>query len=200
MNQSGEMIDDGVKRINDVVKVMLSNSRTKNHEVEEVYINEIMNINFLLVYKTFKSRKNIIIEPRFKTQGMPTIYGRSGELGRVFINLFENAIYSLCNKRDRLEGAGEDFMPELFINYEVAKDSMIINLRDNSEGIDESIIKNVFDPFYTTKPTGEGTGLGLSLVVDVICAHCGLIEVESEKGSYTQFKITLPLELKEMVA
>jgi signal transduction histidine kinase len=109
------------------------------------------------------------------------ILGQSSDLNQVFINLFINASHACENKG------------LLTIRSVKDKDNVIIYVQDNGKGISEKHILNIFDPFYTTKPLGEGTGLGLPISHAIIEKHNGIIEVYSEVNIGTCFKITLPL-------
>jgi two-component system NtrC family sensor kinase len=94
----------------------------------------------------------------------------------------------------RSKTAGADYKPEITLSTSSANGQLIISVKDNGVGIPEAINEKIMQPFFTTKPTGEGTGLGLSLTYDmVVKGHGGSIEVDSKEGIYTEFKITLPL-------
>jgi len=112
------------------------------------------------------------------------------DLGRVFLNILNNACHAILEKTKKLEAG---YSPTLFVSTKSLGDKVEIRIRDNGSGIPEEIKDKIFNPFFTTKPTGEGTGLGLSLSYDIIVKeHRGDIKMESEKGSFTEFIITLP--------
>ena len=112
------------------------------------------------------------------------------DISRVFLNLVNNACYAANVKT---QTSGTDFAPLLTVSTKNLQDKVEIKIRDNGNGIPASVKGNIFNPFFTTKPTGEGTGLGLSLSYDIIVKqHSGEIKFVSEEGKYTEFIITLP--------
>lgn len=117
----------------------------------------------------------------------------SADISRVFLNLFNNAFYSVAQKKKRL---GESYIPIITITTSARGDHFEIHVRDNGLGIPKDLSSKIFSPFFTTKPTGEGTGLGLSLSYDtVVHQHKGTISFESEEGEFTDFLITIPLHM-----
>ena len=116
------------------------------------------------------------------------------DLGRVFVNIVSNAGYATDQKRRELatNGAGA-FMPTVWITTKRGDENAQVRIRDNGNGIPEEVKEKIFQPFYTTKPTGEGTGLGLAMCNDIIRQHGGSIEVDTEPGEYTEMVITIPL-------
>lgn len=112
------------------------------------------------------------------------------DISRVLLNLFNNAFYAL---RQQLASAGADYQPTLTVRTERMGPRAIIRVQDNGTGMAEGVRQKVFQPFFTTKPTGQGTGLGLSLSYDVITnGHGGRIDVSSQEGQGTEFVIELP--------
>jgi signal transduction histidine kinase len=111
-------------------------------------------------------------------------------MGRVLLNLFNNAFYaaSLPSK-----GGFKEQEPTVLVSTKKINGNVEISVKDNGNGIPQNIIGKIFQPFFTTKPTGEGTGLGLSLAYDIIKAHGGMLEVETKEGGFTEFRITLPV-------
>ena len=112
------------------------------------------------------------------------------ELSRVFINMASNACYAT---RKKLPSQPADYQPTLWVSTNRLESDVTITLRDNGTGIPRELVQKIFNPFFTTKPTNEGTGLGLSLSHEIVRQHGGAIEVQSEPGQYTQMQITLPL-------
>lgn len=113
---------------------------------------------------------------------------RAEQLDQVLAALLKNALYALIKKAEKVS-----FEAEICFQLKVADDKLEIILRDNGTGMDESLKKKIFAPFFTTKPTSEAAGVGLYICRDVIQSHRGTIEVESEKGAYTQFVIRMPI-------
>jgi signal transduction histidine kinase len=112
------------------------------------------------------------------------------EIGRVLLNLFTNAFYAV-QQRQQLEQNG--YQPEVIISTQALTGKALVKIRDNGVGISYPIQQKIFQPFFTTKPTGEGTGLGLSLSYDIVTkGHGGTLTVQSEEGKFTEFVISLP--------
>ena len=119
------------------------------------------------------------------------------DLGRVFVNVVSNAGYATDQKRRELAangGGAAAFMPTVWITTKRGEESAQVRIKDNGDGIPDEVKEKIFQPFYTTKPTGEGTGLGLAMCNDIIRQHGGSIEVDTEPGQYTEMVITIPLE------
>jgi two-component system, NtrC family, sensor kinase len=110
------------------------------------------------------------------------------DIGRVLLNLYNNAFYAVAEKKKQLGGKYE---PVVSVTTKKENDKVIITVRDNGNGIPERVRDKIFQPFFTTKPTGQGTGLGLSLSYDIIKAHGGEIKVESKEGEGVEFTIQL---------
>ncbi|MEO6869518.1 MAG: ATP-binding protein, partial [Ginsengibacter sp.] len=131
----------------------------------------------------------------------------SQDIGRVLLNLFNNAFYA-CTERSRTavnekeesspltthnSQLQDNYHPTVSVSTKKSENSVIITVSDNGNGIPQNIIDKIFQPFFTTKPTGQGTGLGLSLSYDIIKAHGGEMRVESKEGDGTTFLIFLPI-------
>jgi signal transduction histidine kinase len=113
------------------------------------------------------------------------------DIGRVVLNLINNAFYAVTLRHSK----GDDsYQPTVWVSTRKLNDKIQISVKDNGNGIPENIKEKIFQPFFTTKPTGQGTGLGLSLAYDIVSkGHGGTIDIVSNAGSGTTFKITLPL-------
>jgi signal transduction histidine kinase len=113
------------------------------------------------------------------------------DIGRVLLNLFSNAFYAVQEKKKRLNGT---FEPLVTVSTKREGKHVTITVHDNGTGIPKNALEKIYQPFFTTKPTGEGTGLGLSLSYDIITkGHGGELIVESEEGKGTTFRILLPV-------
>jgi signal transduction histidine kinase len=118
----------------------------------------------------------------------------------VLLNLFTNAFYAVTEKKTtgRLTPEGEndissnlDYEPTVTVTTKKSGDEVFISVKDNGNGVPQMLLDKIFQPFFTTKPTGQGTGLGLSLSYDIIKAHGGELKVETKEGEYTEFIIQL---------
>ncbi len=114
------------------------------------------------------------------------------DMGRVFLNLVGNAFFAMDEKRRLATGDGDSYQPTLWLSSERTGDEVIIRIRDNGTGIRPDSMDKIFNPFYTTKPSGTGVGLGLSISNDVIRQHGGSISAESELDEFTEMVVTLP--------
>jgi signal transduction histidine kinase len=132
---------------------------------------------------------NLKIEADYdKNIGMVSVVPQN--LSRVFLNIINNACYSTNQKKKELKDA---YFPILQVSTKDLNDKVEIRIRDNGQGIPQEIIDKVFNPFFTTKPAGQGTGLGLSLSFDIIVQeHKGEMRVDSKEGEYAEFIITIP--------
>ncbi len=123
------------------------------------------------------------------------------DIGRVLLNLYNNAFYAVTEKRNAstlrqaqsgLDSAEQQYEPIVSVSTKKGNNKVEIRVKDNGNGIPQKVVDKIFQPFFTTKPTGQGTGLGLSLSYDIIKAHGGEVKVESKEGEGTEFIIQLP--------
>ncbi len=113
------------------------------------------------------------------------------DIGRVILNLITNAFYAVDVKIKRIPG---NYEPTVLLSTKRNGDKMFIAVTDNGDGVPKAVLDKIFQPFFTTKPTGQGTGLGLSLSYDIIKAHGGEIEVKTKEGEGSEFIIKYPLD------
>lgn len=124
-------------------------------------------------------------------------FNDSQDIGRVLLNLFNNGFYA-CAERSRSTANHQkrenhiSYEPTVSVSTKNSENSVIITVSDNGNGIPQNIVDKIFQPFFTTKPTGSGTVLGLSLSYDIVKAHGGEIKVESNEGEGSEFIIQLP--------
>jgi len=180
------------KRADSIVKNMLLHSREGSGEHRPADINAIVDESLNLAYHGARAEKagfNIALERDFdSSSGMADVYPQ--EITRVLLNLISNGFYATTR---RAIEAGDGFKPTLSAATRNLGDKIEIRIRDNGTGIPQEVREKIFNPFFTTKPAGEGTGLGLSMSHDIIVKqHGGTIEVETEPGQFTEFTITLP--------
>ena len=120
----------------------------------------------------------------------------SQEMARVFLNMVNNACHATNEKREDSD-TDEGYVPAIWLSTRREEDQIVVRIRDNGKGIPPDVREKIFNPFFTTKPTDQGTGLGLALSNDIVREHGGAIEVNSEPGEYTEMAIRLPLEPAE---
>jgi GAF domain-containing protein len=181
------------KRADSIVKNMLLHSREGSGEHRPADINALLDESLNLAYhgaRAEKSEFNITLQRNFDEKA-GTIEVFPQEITRVFLNLISNGFYAATKRKAENGGAG--FEPVLSAATRNCGDKVEIRIRDNGTGIPAEVKEKMFNPFFTTKPAGEGTGLGLSMSHDIIVKqHGGTIDVETEPGQFTEFKIVLP--------
>jgi len=179
------------RRADAIVKGMLQHSRRSAGQKELTDINVLADEYLRLSYHGLKAKESSL-QVAIKTEfdpGIDKIYIIPQDMGRVFLNLFNNAFYAVFEKGKQNP---DNYEPEILITSRKEFNSVLISIRDNGNGISSKIRDKIFQPFFTTKPTGQGTGLGLSLSYDVIRAHGGAITLNSLENEYTEFLITIP--------
>ncbi len=190
--QNLEKINHHGKRADGIVKGMLQHSRTSSGQKELVDINVLCDEYLRLSYHGLRA-KDKSFNAKFETSFDDTITKVNvmpQEMGRVILNLINNAFYAVSKK---LQDGAADYVPTVRIRTQKDADKILISVQDNGMGIPEQIKDKIFQPFFTTKPTGQGTGLGLSLSYDIVKAHGGEIQINSEQGVGTIFQIILPV-------
>ncbi len=115
------------------------------------------------------------------------------DIGRVLLNLYNNAFYAVNQKVKAAPDGGGQYEPLVTVSTKKIGDKILISVADNGNGIPKQVLDKIFQPFFTTKPTGQGTGLGLSLSYDIVKAHGGEIKVETKEGEGSEFIILLPI-------
>jgi signal transduction histidine kinase len=186
-------IHDNGKRADRIVRSMMDHARGTKTEFEKEDINDLITENINLAYHGYRAREasfNVDIIKQFD-DSLPEVQVKSQDFGRAILNILNNACYAVHRKAKE---KGEDYSPTITISTKSMNGEVEIRVRDNGPGISPKIRDQIFNPFFTTKPTGEGnTGLGLSISYDIIVQeHHGKLEVESEPGEFSKFIITLP--------
>jgi signal transduction histidine kinase len=192
MSRNQEKINHHGKRASDIVKAMLEHAKTSHTGKEPTDINALCSDYFRLAFNDFTSKNKgftatieIHLDPN-----LPKINIDQQAIGRVILNLVNNACYAV---NERFKKGESDYRPSIRISTEKsAINQLVISVNDNGIGIPASIKEKIFQPFFTTKPTGRGIGLGLSLAHDIVKVHEGKIEVESDNKEGTSFTVTLP--------
>lgn len=190
--QNLEKINHHGKRADAIVKGMLAHSRTSSGQKEPTDLNALCDEYLRLAYHGLRAKDNAF-NAAFKTYFDPNIGNINivpQDIGRVLLNLINNAFYAV-NERSKMGEAG--YIPEVEISTAIEGSFVKVMVKDNGGGIPEHIKEKIFQPFFTTKPTGQGTGLGLSLSYDIITkGHQGELKVETEEGKGSKFIIHLP--------
>jgi two-component system, NtrC family, sensor kinase len=187
----GKVVQHG-KRVDSIVKNMLLHSREGSGEQRATDINSLVDESLNLAYHGARAETsgfNITLERDFDAAvGVADIYPQ--EITRVLLNLISNGFYAATQ---RARTAGNSFEPRLKAVTRNLGDRVEVRIRDNGAGIPPNIQEKIFNPFFTTKPAGEGTGLGLSMSHDIVVKqHGGTIELDTEPGSFAEFIIRLP--------
>jgi signal transduction histidine kinase len=209
VEQNLEKINHHGKRAADIVKGMLLHSRTSSGQKEPTDINALADEYLRLAYHGLRA-KDKTFNADFKTNFDPTLPKINvipQDIGRVLLNLINNAFYAVDKKAKELnplppKGGSEEsdveYNPAIIVSTSSSKSpsgdlGVRISVKDNGEGIPPHIVDKIFQPFFTTKPTGQGTGLGLSLAYDIVKAHGGELKVDTSEGVGSEFIIHLPV-------
>jgi len=181
------------KRADGIVKNMLLHSREGSGEHRVVDVNALVEESLNLAYHGARAEKqgfNITLERSFDAgAGAADLFPQ--EITRVLLNLIANGFYAATKRK--AEAGGNGYEPTLTAATRSLGESVEIRIRDNGTGIPPDVKEKIFNPFFTTKPAGEGTGLGLSLSHDIVVKqHGGSIEVDTRPGEFTEFRVTLP--------
>lgn len=195
LTSNNRKINEHGRRADNIVKGMLLHSRGGSGEREAVDINALLDEYLNLAFHGMRARDpqfNVTLEKAYDA-ALPPLPVIPQDLSRVFLNIFNNGFYAAREKFVKAASAAAE-KPLLRVQTRDAGNAVEIRIRDNGAGIPPEIREKIFNPFFTTKPTGQGnTGLGLSISHDIVTKmHQGEIRVESEEGEYTEFVITLP--------
>jgi signal transduction histidine kinase len=209
LKQNEEKISQHGKRADAIVKSMLQHSRTSSGKKELTDINALADEYLRLAYHGFRAKDKSLatgqegFNAQIKTDLDPSI-GKINmvpqDMGRAILNLINNAFYAVSIKAsafakpssDGSATADRNYEPSVAVATKNARDNVLISVTDNGNGIPEKNLGKIFQPFFTTRPPGQGTGLGLSLAYDIVKSHGGEIKVESKEGEFTRFTIQLP--------
>jgi two-component system NtrC family sensor kinase len=193
-----EKINHHGKRADAIVKSMLQHSRVSSGQNEETDINALADEYLRLAYHGLRA-KDKSFNAKFETNfdsSIGKINIAPQDIGRVLLNLINNAFYAVGEKyKQNLNG----YDPIVTVTTKRGDDKpgsygVEIKVADNGKGIPQKIVDKIFQPFFTTKPTGQGTGLGLSLAYDIVKAHGGDIRVETKEGEGSEFIVQLPIQ------
>ena len=193
VKQNLQKINHHGKRADAIVKGMLQHSSKRSGTKEPTDINLLVKEYLNLAYHGYRAKDDsfrVILESHFD-QNAGNVNVLPQEIGRVLLNLYNNAFYAVAEKKRHENG---NFEPVVSVSTKKVGNNILIHVSDNGTGIKQQLVKKVFQPFFTTKPSGEGTGLGLSLSYDIITkGHGGELKVESKEGEGTDFLLQLPV-------
>jgi signal transduction histidine kinase len=192
LKQNLEKINHHGKRAGDIVKGMLQHSRSSSATKEPTDINKLADEYLRLAYHGLRA-KDKTFNATMKTEFDDSIGNINiipQDIGRVILNLITNAFYVVAEKKKQNISGYE---PTVSVSTKKEGDKIFVSVRDNGNGIPQKVLDKIFQPFFTTKPTGQGTGLGLSLSYDIVKAHGGEIKVETKENEGSQFIIQLPI-------
>jgi two-component system NtrC family sensor kinase len=179
------------RRADAIVKGMLMHSRRSSGVKEPTDLNALADEYFRLAYHGLRAKDkefNATMKTDFDNSiGKINIIPQ--DIGRVLLNLYNNAFYAVTEKK---KSADANYEPTVSVSTKKSGNQISISVRDNGNGIPQKVLDKIFQPFFTTKPTGEGTGLGLSLSYDIVKAHGGEISVNTREGEFTEFVVHLP--------
>ncbi len=184
------------KRADGIVKGMLQHSRSSSGVKEPTDINVLADEYFRLAYHGLRAKDksfNAILKTDYdETIGNINIIPQ--DIGRVILNLITNAFYVVDEKKTLRQAQGDkSYEPTVTVSTKQLNGKVEVKVKDNGNGIPKQVLDKIFQPFFTTKPTGQGTGLGLSLSYDIVKAHGGELKVETKEGEGSQFIINLPV-------
>ena len=184
-------------RASSIVKGMLEHSRTRTGEKQPTNLNALAEEYLKIAYHGLRAKDKNGSTGRFNATLVTDFDAELGrvdlmpqEMGRVLLNLYNNAFYAV---RQKQKTTPADYRPTVSVSTTQVSGHIEIRVSDNGTGIPDAVKAKIFQPFFTTKPTGEGTGLGLSLSYDIVTkGHGGSLTVESQEGEGTAFVVQLP--------
>jgi signal transduction histidine kinase len=195
IKENQQKINHHGKRAEAIVKAMLQHSHMGIGVKEPTNINNLADEYLRLAYHGFRAKDksfNVTMKTDFdETIGNINII--SQEIGRVILNLINNAFYAVSAKASATVNGS--YEPTVSISTKKISNKIEVRVVDNGNGISPEILNKIFQPFFTTKPTGQGTGLGLSLAYDIVKAHGGELKVETREGEGAEFVIRLPVNV-----
>lgn len=186
VKESGGYIKKHAQRADSIVKNMLTLARGKDREMSPNPLKDIILENYYLAYHSMRATRPIEVDFEERIDDIPAFLCNRSDLSQVFINIFENSFYALSKKLET-----QSYSPCITVSLKEKDNIITIKVRDNGCGISKEDLSKITEPFFTTKPAGEGTGLGMSFVFDVINDHNGKMNLRSEVNSFTEIEIIL---------
>ncbi|MFT4023783.1 MAG: ATP-binding protein [Flavihumibacter sp.] len=184
------------KRADGIVKGMLQHSRNSSGQKEPTDINLLADEYLRLAYHGLRAKDksfNALMHTDFDT-ALPPISVVPQDVGRVLLNLITNAFHAATEKKRMEQAAGRNFEPAVHVATRKQGNNLVITVSDNGNGVPPGLVDKIFQPFFTTKPTGQGTGLGLSLSYDIVKTHGGELTLTNAPGAGASFVISLPYQ------
>ena len=191
IRENEEKINHHGKRADAIVKGMLQHSRSSSGQKEPTDINALADEYLRLAYHGLRAKDksfNATTKTDFDSK-IDKINIMPQDMGRVILNLINNAFYAVDEKKRQ---TGDGYEPMVSVSTKKINDKVEIKVSDNGNGIPQKVLDKIFQPFFTTKPTGQGTGLGLSLSYDIVKAHGGKLDVRTTENEGTDFIVSLP--------
>jgi len=190
--ENQEKINHHGKRADAIVKGMLQHSRSSSGVKEPTDVNTLADEYLRLAYHGLRAKDksfNAMMKTDFDEQiGFVNVIPQ--DIGRVILNLITNAFYAVSEKKKQQHDSS--YEPTVSVTTKKSGNKVLITISDNGHGIPQNVLEKIFQPFFTTKPTGQGTGLGLSLSYDIVKAHGGELKVNTKENEGTEFTISLP--------
>lgn len=195
LQENSSDIERNGRKVDRIVYSMLDHARSSKDNWQLIDLNELLDENANLAYHSYRANDqsfNVIFEKSYDPE-LPKIKALPLHLGRVILNILNNACYAVNQKQKTVD---EQYQPTIWLKTGSTSDMVEVLIRDNGPGIPDDVVKNIFTPFFTTKPTGSGnTGLGLSISYDIVVKeHQGKLQVNTKAGNFTEFHILLPLK------
>ncbi len=191
ISENEQKINHHGKRADAIVKGMLQHSRSSNSVKEPTDINALADEYLRLAYHGLRA-KDKSFNAKMKTdfdESIGKINIVPQDIGRVILNLITNAFYVVDEKN---KSGVDNYEPIVSVSTKKIGDKVEVRVKDNGNGIPQKVLDKIFQPFFTTKPTGQGTGLGLSLSYDIVKAHGGELKAETKEGEGSEFIFSLP--------
>ena len=189
----GKIVEHGERAIS-IIRGILLVSRGKDNEFLPTDVCKLVKEYVWLSYHAMRANNksfNISIHEEYQ-EGMPLIMVIPQDLSRAILNLMNNACYTVWKKSQRL---GDDYKPVITVKVSMSNDTLLIDVEDNGEGMTEEVKQHLYDNFFTTKPAGQGTGLGMAIIKDLIeNKHGGTLSFDTKEGQGTTFHITIPIK------
>jgi signal transduction histidine kinase len=197
IQENSKKINHHGRRADAIVKGMLQHSRTSSGQKEPTDINALADEYLRLAYHGHRAKDksfNVTTKTDFDL-GIGKINIIPQDIGRVILNLINNAFYAVDEKKKAPQPpkGGVEYEPTVTVSTKKIGDKVLISVKDNGNGISQKLLDKIFQPFFTTRPTGQGTGLGLSLAYDIVKVHGGELKVETKENEGSEFIIQLPI-------